>query len=185
MRMEIRVIDGAALVRLRQLAKFMTPEERAKNNRKAGIQMHSLVMATFKAEGATEGREPWDDLKLHGRWRTRIDKQGHRKRAIFSDFKRGKGGVPVLDDDGNMIRAYQILQDTGALRQSYIPLSDSDYAGVGADSNAAHAEIAELHEFGDPYNNLPARPMLPTNESAVSAVYQIYQIAAEAAASNK
>ena len=72
------------------------------------------------------------------------------------------------------------LRDTGALRQSFVPLSDEKLAGVGAVSfyspidQEDHGDLAAVHQFGAPAKNLPARPMLPTEDRAMSVMTQVY-----------
>jgi phage gpG-like protein len=99
---------------------------------------------------------PWVDLVMGGRW-------------------KGKGANRYFQTD------YRILQDTGALRQSFIPLHDENSTGVGAASGSEHADIAERHQFGDPSGNLPARPMLPEPDAAVRIVSKIYGLVIEEA----
>lgn len=178
MRAEIRIIaNDATLEPLHRLARQMSPDSRELLNKQAGIKMHELVMETFRLEGATQGRPRWQDLAAGGRWQRRLGRDGVRRRYRFQDIRRGKGGVPELDASGNFIRAYKILQDTGDMRNSYVWLSDADHAGVGTAKGASHADIAIYHEYGVPARNLPARPMLPTNETALVTVYQVYALA--------
>jgi phage gpG-like protein len=77
---------------------------------------------------------------------------------------------------------YQILQDTGALRAAYVPLSDRDIAGVGAASVKGHSDLAAAHQFGVAERNLPARPMLPTEETALDIMSRVYGLNIERAA---
>ena len=183
MEMQVRVINGAALARLRKLAAVMSPLSRVALNAQAATKMHALVVETFREEGATQGRPKWQDLKAGGRWVRRLGADGVRRRYRFQDIRRDKRGKPTLDTEGNFIRAYKILQDTRAMLQSFHMIYDRDAAGVGTLSGFAHADIAVAHEYGVPSRNLPARPMLPTPETAVAVVYAVYGLALEAAAS--
>lgn len=65
----------------------------------------------------------------------------------------------------------KILQNTGALRQSFLPFSDNDQAGVGALSALEHAELSEKHERGI---GVPARPMLPSRARALEEAVEVY-----------
>jgi phage gpG-like protein len=150
--------------RLVKFASAMAPRQREINNKAAAIQLYGDVIRTFKAQGATEGRPRWADLKAGGRYTGT-----GRKRK---DGSRGPRRFQT---------AYQILQDTGALRQSFIPLHDQTLAGVGAASVKGHADLAPIHEFGSAKRNIPARPMLPSRERAMSVMTQIYQLGIERA----
>jgi len=142
--------------KLAAMAGVMAPDRRELNNRKVGIQLHSDVMRTFQADGATFGRPKWEDLKAKGRYPASTV----RPRKFTT--------------------TYQILRDTGALRQSFVPLSDEKLAGVGAVSfyspidQEDHGDLAAVHQFGAPAKNLPARPMLPTEDRAMSVMTQVY-----------
>jgi len=144
--------------RLSKFARAMAPESRTVANAQAGVKLHSDVIETFIAEGATFGRAKWEDLKAGGRYVKSVAK-GKKRRFQTS---------------------YQILQDTGALRQSFVPLSDDKLAGVGAVSfyspvdREDHGDLAKLHQFGVPSKNLPARPMLPTESRALEVVSNVY-----------
>jgi phage virion morphogenesis protein len=70
----------------------------------------------------------------------------------------------------------RILQNTGALRQSFLPFSDNDEAGVGALSTREHAELSEIHQYGAPARNIPARPMLPGEARARGIALEVYDL---------
>lgn len=152
----VTVQSGDALQRLRNMAKVMKPEQRELANRQAGVQLHGDVIRTFAAQGQTQGRPRWLPLKFGGRWKG-----------------KGKGR--------RFQTVYQLLQDTGALRNAYIPLHDDSQAGVGAQSLKAHADLAVVHQFGLPAKNIPARPMLPTAEHALGVVTRIYGLSIQKA----
>jgi phage gpG-like protein len=136
--------------KLAAMSQVMSPDRRQSNHRKVGIQMHSDVLRTFQADGATFGRPKWEDLKAKGRYPASTV----RPRKFTT--------------------VYQILRDTGALRAAYVPLSDEKLAGVGALSMKEHADIAATHQFGNLANNLPARPMLPTEDRAMEVMVSVY-----------
>jgi phage gpG-like protein len=70
-------------------------------------------------------------------------------------------------------RGYEkILQNTGALRQSFLPFSDNNSAGVGALSVRKHADISKKHEEGI---GVPKRPMLPGRAKALEQAIIIYE----------
>ena len=71
-------------------------------------------------------------------------------------------------------RGYRmILQNTGALRQSFIPFHDRAIAGVGAQSRGK-PDIAAIHQYGSRDGNIPARPMLPGEPVARSMAMKLY-----------
>lgn len=182
MELQARITNAAALARLQRLARVFSPESRTNLNKKAGMQLHALVIETFEREGATQGRPQWQDLKLGGRYERRLGKDGVRRRTgRFLDKRLTRDASGNYVKGSSLDSVYMILQDTGALRQSFNWLFDADNAGVGTITGKTHADIAARHEYGDPSRNLPARPMLPTPDVAVAVVYSVYQIAVEAA----
>lgn len=114
-------------------------------NKKIAIQLYQYTMAVFDAEGAHDGRAAWPKLKAGGRY-----------------------------TGGRFRTAYKLLQDTGQLRQSYEPIYDRESAGVGAVASRPHADLAPIHEHGNPERNLPARPVLPSVEVLQTTVLSIY-----------
>jgi len=144
--------------KLAAMVRVMASDRRELNNRKVGVQLHSDVMRTFQADGATFGRPKWEPLK---------------PATIAARIRKSKK-KPTAGS------TYQILRDTGALRQSFVPLSDEKLAGVGAVSffspvdQEDHGDLAAVHQFGAPAKNLPARPMLPTEDRAMSVMTQVY-----------
>ena len=77
----------------------------------------------------------------------------------------------------------KILQNTGALRASFLPFHDNDLAGVGAVSMkggvpgdppgaSRPADLAKIHEEG--LGHVPARPMLPGRALALEEAVNIY-----------
>lgn len=80
-------------------------------------------------------------------------------------------------------RGYEmILQNTGALRQSFLPFSDNTLAGVGAQSMASVVagdppkakrprDLAKIHEEGI---GVPQRRMLPSRARALEEAVSIY-----------
>lgn len=141
---------------LEQLAKGVT--HRAPIHQKIGVQLYGITMRNFREQGNNGIK--WAPLKAGGRW---VGQKGGKGKSRFKGTRR-------LDVSA------RILQDTGAMRQSFLSFWDDDVAGVGAASFREHADIAEAHEFGVPSRNLPARPMLPTRERALEAAVVIYGI---------
>lgn len=97
---------------------------------------------------------------------------------VMENFDReGHEGVPWADLAPSTWRwkrkrGYdKILQNTGALRQSFLPFSDNDSAGVGALSIREHADISAKHEEGI---GVPKRKMLPSNAKALEQAVVIY-----------
>lgn len=123
-------------------------------NRKAAVQLYAWVMRNFKDEGGLTDKG-WAPLAAGGRW-------------------TGKGGKHRFDFGA------RLLQDTGALRQSFEWFADKYRAGVGAKrySNPkrpnAPEELAKIHQFGT--SRIPARPMLPTRKQALEIGVTIYTL---------
>jgi len=77
-----------------------------------------------------------------------------------------------------------ILQNTGQLRQSFVPFSDKEQAGVGAQrlsglSDGRPADLAAIHQEGA--GRIPARPMLPSREQALEIGIRVYDLHIEQA----
>lgn len=160
-KVEVKVEDSEVTRRLRKVATAMSPRARADYNMKAAIAMYGYVIRVFDAQGAHDGRPGWQPLKAGGRTKVTQHADGTRSRRFQSDHK--------------------ILQDTGALKESYWQLHDENYAGVGALSMRKHADLAAVHQFGNPAKNLPARPMLPEPDVALRIVSQVYGFALQEA----
>lgn len=117
-------------------------KDRTSVNAVVAGKMWAMVMENFKTE-SHEG-EPWEPL------------------APSTIERRQK------KQDGKVA----ILQDTGALRQSFMPFSNNDLAGVGSVSSREHSKLSEIHEEG--LGNVPARPMLPSEGRAIAEAIKIY-----------
>lgn len=149
-------VDGKSEVqrRLRKYANGIEPGQREVIHQAVGVELHSFVMNVFDKEGAHGKGKAWAPLKLGGRY-----------------------------VNGRFTTVYQLLQDTGALRQSYTPLFSPNEMGVGAVSGAKHADLAPLHQFGNEKRNLPARPMLPDDTEALEIATRVYEYFISEAAS--
>lgn len=143
-------------------------------NRQLSVQLEGEVLRNFASEGA-EFNAPWAPLKLStilARLRKSPKSKGKKAKAKEL-FKAGGTSKAVYAASGAGL--FKILQSSGALRQSFAGFFDETEAGVGAQSNAAHADLAIVHEHGDPSRNLPARPMLPPADLALSWAIAVYQ----------
>lgn len=98
---------------------------------RAATYLDRWVQQNFKTEGGKVGK--WAPLKVGGRWSRR------RGRRFFDS-------------------AAKVLQDTGRLRQSFLPFVTRRNAGIGSD-----LPYAKKHEEGkgERGRKLPARRMLP------------------------
>lgn len=107
--------------------------------------------------------------------------QGRVFRNFRDEVGEGRPWVPLKPETirRKKLRGYsKILQNTGALRQSFLPFSDADEAGVGAIAIAGapdkrRPDIAKFHQYGT--STIPARPMLPSREEALGIGVKIYQ----------
>lgn len=145
-----------------------------KANQQLSVKLEGEVLANFASEGNEFGA-PWQPLKLstilerlRGSPKSKAAKS--KAKAIFK-----AGGTSRQAFAGSGAGLIKILQDTGALRQSFAGFFTATEAGVGAQSNAAHADLSKVHEFGDSSRNIPARPMLPPPQLALDWAIEVYQ----------
>jgi len=137
---------------LNQLAAQL--DDRRAVNQAVGAKLFQLVMDNFASE--SHDGEPWAALApstVDARIRKATNNK--RKRAAL------RAGLSIT----------QILQDTGAMRQSFLPFSDNEVAGVGSRSEREHADLSKIHEEGI---GVPRRPMLPSKARALEAALVIY-----------
>lgn len=120
-------------------------------NKQISIDLYSFTMRNFQTEGVTVTGARWPELAAGGRW-------------------VGSGPNRYFD------RSAKLLQDTGQLRNSFVPFSDNDMAGVGAQrmsrSDGAPSDLAEIHQEG--LGHMPQREMLPRRQSALEMAVKIY-----------
>jgi phage gpG-like protein len=150
--------------------------DRRRINRQVAAQLNGWVFRNFKDEGKLRlpgGWEPLSPATLLARLRKSPASAGKKAKAAGL-IKSGVSESAVYAQSGAGL--VKILQDTGALRNSFAPFSDNDIAGIGAQSNAEHANLAIVHEYGNPSRNIPARPMLPTPAIALDIAMSVYRI---------
>jgi phage gpG-like protein len=148
--------------------------DRNQANQQLSVKLEGEVLQNFGSEGGEFGN-PWVPLKLStilARLRGSPKSNGAKAKAK-GIFKAGGTSKQAFAASGAGL--IKILQDTGALRQSFAGFFTPDEAGVGARSNAAHADLSIVHEFGDPSRNIPARPMLPPPDLALEWAIEVYQ----------
>lgn len=148
--------------------------DRRQVNQQLSVKLEGEVLQNFTSEGAEFGN-PWVPLKLSTileRLRGSPKSKGAKAKAK-AVFKAGGTSRQAYAASGAGI--IKILQDTGALKSSFAGFFDNDQAGVGARSNAAHADLALVHQFGDPSRNIPARPMLPPPALALDWAIEVYE----------
>ncbi len=73
--------------------------------------------------------------------------------------------------NGRVDTTAKLLQDTGALRASFLPFHSRKVAGIGA-----NAPYSIYHELGIPSRGLPSRRMLPlaSDTKVTNAIIRIY-----------
>jgi phage gpG-like protein len=145
-----------------------------KANQQLSVKLEGEVLANFASEGSEFGN-PWQPLAL-STILERLRRSPKSKGAIAKAkgiFKAGGTSKQAYSASGAGL--IKILQDTGGLRQSFAGFFDATQAGVGAQSNAAHADLSIVHEHGDPSRNLPARPMLPPPGLALDWAVAVYE----------
>lgn len=113
-------------------------------HRQIGAQFFSWVQRNFDSEGGLRP-EPWAPL------------------APSTVLEKARGGWSPKK-----------LVRTGNLRNSFLPFSDEDQAGVGARASFG-VDYAQVHEEGSDDGRVPARPMLPPDDVAMGYVTRIYE----------
>jgi len=111
-------------------------------NKKISIILDRFVQRNFRSQGGLVGN--WRKLKLGGRW------VGTKKTRRFDTTAK-------------------ILQDTGRLRNSFLPFSNRKLAGIGSD-----LPYSKSHEFG--VGALPIRRMLPRRREVIGDVIKIAEL---------
>lgn len=109
----------------------------------AATYLDRWVQKNFKTEGGNVGG--WAPLKFGGRWSQR-------------------GGGRFFDS------AAKVLQDTGRLRQSFLPFVTRRDAGIGSDLPYAKKHAEGKGEAG---RKLPKRRMLPTQREVRKDIREI------------
>ena len=122
-------------------AKLAAAREGLKNDvvvmRQVAVFLDQWVQRNFKSEGGKVGG--WAPFKYGGRARA---KKGAKAQSI--------AGKRYIDASA------KLLQDTGALRLSFLPFIRKGVAGIGSD-----LPYSKPHEDGLPSRGLPKRRMLP------------------------
>lgn len=116
-------------------------------NQGLAADLYEFVMRNFQTEGGLTEAGAWEPL------------------------------APSTEDWKERHGYRMILQNTGTLRNSFMPFHDATLAGVGARALVGAADdrppdIAEVHEFG--LGHVPARPMLPTQAQANAIAMRVY-----------
>lgn len=135
---EVKIKPGRNSIRATR--RFLVKTRRRINNpsaanRKVSIRLLRWVNENFKTEGGKVGK--WKPFR-------------HGGRLTGNRLPSGRFEVD---------RSAKLLQDTGALRASFIPFSSKTVAGIGS-----NVRYSLTHELGLPHKNVPIRRMLPLPE---------------------
>jgi phage gpG-like protein len=117
--------------------------------KQVAVYLDQWVQKNFKSKGGNVGG--WEPFKYGGRL-TRKSKAS----AQSIDGKKWINGSAVL------------LQDTGAMRISYLPFVRKGIAGIGSE-----LPYTKAHEEGDSAHNIPQRRILPKDEEVRPMIIQI------------
>jgi len=120
-------------------------DDRKATNKAVSVELYGWVVRNFKAQGGLTESRSWAPLK---------------PATIKAKAKHGYR---------------MILQNTGALRQSFVPFSSNDEAGVGAAQMVGKdrpTDLAAIHQYGT--EHIPARPMLPSRRQALEIAIKVY-----------
>ena len=133
-------------------------------------QLRTMVIDTFKAEGARNGNPKWKPLKPNS-----IMKRLKRRKSFFSK-KTGK----LLSRGQKFLGSMKILQDRLRLIRSIKARSSRNWAQAGT-----NVSYGPAHQMGMSWNNLPARPFIdvtqPDIDKAAATLknYVIHGVAAD------
>lgn len=146
-------VNGAEVLQRKLNALAQKLRDRRTPNQALATELYAFVAKNFQTEGGMTERGAWEPLA-----------------ESTEEWKERRGYS-------------MILQNTGMLRQSFMPFHDGEVAGVGAqalygtdpDTGKAHPpDIAAVHEFG--LGDVPERPMLPTQAQALGIAMQVYGV---------
>lgn len=101
------------------------------------VYLDQWVQRNFRGKG--ENVSGWEPYKYGGR-------------VVAKDKATSKAGNVWINGSAVM------LQDTGALRISFLPFIRKGVAGIGSE-----LPYSKTHEDGDPERNIPQRRLLPVN----------------------
>jgi phage gpG-like protein len=172
------------LLALQHYSMQLQPAERANVNRKLSIDLQAWVFRNFKTEGKLASPIGWAK-HAPSTIQARARKiRGKKKRAAVRKlYRQGATRAQVAEATGSKYGGrFPILQDTGALRQSFLPFATADIAGVGAvqyvnfRGGKAPTDLAAVHEFGNKARNIPRRKMLPNKVQATEMALKVYQL---------
>lgn len=159
---------------LKRLASELVNRRRA--NQQLSVQLEGWVLRNFASEGGLTLAGAWVPLKPETILRRINEHPGRAKAAKVREakslVKRGFTSRAAYNQTGAGL--VKILQDTGAMRQSFAGFFDDKRAGVGARSGSAHADLTKIHQDGSEDHNIPARPMLPTPDQALEMATAVY-----------
>lgn len=117
--------------------------------KQVAVYLDSWVQRNFKSKGGSVGG--WEAYTYGGRLTT-----------------KAKANAKSIAGRRYINTAAAMLQDTGALRISFLPFIRKGVAGIGSD-----LPYSKPHEEGDPTRSLPQRRMLPVNSEVEDPVLQI------------
>ncbi|MFA6213546.1 MAG: hypothetical protein WC714_29180 [Candidatus Obscuribacterales bacterium] len=136
-------------------AKIKAAREGLKNDgvamRQVAVFLDQWVQRNFKGKGGNVGG--WAAFTYGGRLTT-----------------KAKANAKSIDGRHYIQSNAVLLQDTGALRLSFLPFIRKSVAGIGSD-----LPYSKTHEEGDEERNIPQRRMLPVNAEVEPQVFEILQ----------
>jgi len=120
-------------------------------HKKIAIFLDRWVQINFKKEGGKVGG--WKEFALGGR-------------KVVSGKRKTKTGKTI--NTYKLDKSAKLLQDTGRLRNSFVPFADKRDAGIWSD-----LEYAAMHHYG--LKHVPERRLLPKKEEVLKDIRQIYE----------
>lgn len=136
--------------KVNRLDKKLDEQDRKRLHKRISVYLLKWVDTNFKTEGGKVGG--WQKLKLGGR---------PLPRSQRTETKQ-------LDSSA------KVLQDTGQLRRSFVPFSDSNTAGVGSEiGKFDNLPYAKKHHEG--HGALPRRQLIPTVNQVGDEILEMYE----------
>jgi phage gpG-like protein len=134
-------------------AKLKAAREKLNDNgvamKQIAVMLDSWVQRNFQGKGGNVGG--WEPYKYGGRL-----------------VRKSKSNGKSIEGHKYINGSAVMLQDTGALRHSFLPFIAKGTAGIGSD-----LPYSKPHEDGDSRHGLPQRRMLPKNADVDVQVHQI------------
>lgn len=144
-------------------AKLAAARDGLKNDgpamRQVAVYLDQWVQRNFKGQGSNVGN--WVPFTYGGRLALKDASKSKAKKKMM------QANAQSIDGHRWINTSAQLLQDTGALRLSFLPFVRKGLAGIGSD-----LPYSKPHEDGE---GVPQRRMLPKNAEVETPVFSILE----------